>query len=192
MITTHKINIGREPFRNLGGIETANRSHTGKRTRFRAKFPTPIFFKILHARSFRWESGLARSGAERFLPPLPLGGCCPDEPPYSCLLRQPQPPAHGNASRNGAKCRQEIRNATNKTGPDGVGLFLCVIPVWFIPVRRVPVSPWRFVSNCKPFPLSRWCTFGTSGTPPPVAFQTLPVNVSCRGVCSFVGSVLFR
>ena len=88
MITTHKINIGREPFRNLGGIETANRSHTGKRTRFRAKFPTPIFFKILHARSFRWESGLARSGSERFLPPYPWAGVV--------LMNRPIPVCSGN------------------------------------------------------------------------------------------------
>ena len=90
-----------------------------------------------------------------------------------------------NTSRNGAKCRQKTRNATNKTGPDGVGLFLFVIPVLVVPVRRG--SPCRCVSNCKPLPLSRWCTFGTSGTPPPVGVQTMPVNVSCRVVCSFVG-----
>ena len=105
---------------------------------------------------------------------------------------KPQHVTRGYVAKKSVKCRQEIRNATNKTGPDGVGLFLCVIPVWFVTVRRVPVSPRRCISNCKPFPLSRWCTFGTLGTPPPVVFQTLPVNVSCRGVCAFVGSVLFR
>ena len=111
---------------------------------------------------------------------------------YRPQLAKPQHITRGYVVRKPVKCRQETRNATNKTGPDGVGLFLCVIPFWFVTVRRVPVSPRRFVSNCKPFPLSRWCTFGTSGTPPPVPVQTFLTGVFCGLVCFFVGSALFR
>ena len=100
VITTHKINMMREPFRNLGGIETANRSHTGKRPVSVRIFLLQIFFKILHARSFRWKSGLARSGSERFLPPYPWAGVVLMNRPVPVCSGNLNPPAHGNQHPN--------------------------------------------------------------------------------------------
>ena len=78
----------REPFRNLSGIETANRSTRANAPVSARNFLLQIFFKILHARSFRWESGLALSGSERFLPPYPWAGVV--------LMNRPVPVCSGN------------------------------------------------------------------------------------------------
>ena len=77
----------REPFRNLGGIETANRSHTGKRAPFPCEFSYSKFFSKFCTRVRFGVRVVLRVRFREIFTPLPLGGCCPDE--YALFLSAP-------------------------------------------------------------------------------------------------------